>query len=93
MEAMAEANADAKEIDDAVRIGGDVALGVDDIVDETEIEAELAELIREAEGTAQDEKEERDLKELRSRMEVLRTPSGDVESAQKVEDRVPEAVA
>lgn len=57
MEAMAEANADAKEIDDAVRIGGDIALGANDVYDEDELEAELNKLIQES-------KEEEEIKAL-----------------------------
>ncbi|KAJ3991784.1 Snf7-domain-containing protein [Lentinula boryana] len=48
MEAMAEANADAKEIDEAVRIGGDVAVGAIEI-DDTELEEELKRLAVESE--------------------------------------------
>ncbi|KAJ7087847.1 Snf7-domain-containing protein [Mycena epipterygia] len=47
MDAMAEANADAKEVDDAIRIGGDVALGIE--FDEAELEEELKTLAQEAE--------------------------------------------
>ncbi|KAK2466799.1 hypothetical protein APHAL10511_001057 [Amanita phalloides] len=47
MDALAEANADAKEVDNAVRIGGDVALNSEQIND-TELEAELNNLIAEA---------------------------------------------
>ena len=52
MDALAEANLDAREVDDAVRMSGDVALGVDGIVDDDELEAELKALVEEAE-TAQ----------------------------------------
>lgn len=48
MDALAEANADARDVDEAVRLGGDVALGVD--IDEADLEDELSALIREAEG-------------------------------------------
>ena len=50
MEALAEANADARDVDDAVRIGGNVALGVHDDVDDAELEEELEQMIREAEA-------------------------------------------
>jgi charged multivesicular body protein 7 len=50
MDALAEANADAREIDDAVRIGGDVALGVGENVDEADIESEWAELVKQMEA-------------------------------------------
>ena len=52
MDALAEANLDAREVDDAVRMGGDVALGMDGTVDDDELEAELKALVEEAE-TAQ----------------------------------------
>ncbi|KAJ3509631.1 hypothetical protein NLJ89_g5120 [Agrocybe chaxingu] len=50
MEALAEANADAKEIDDAVRFGADVALGVEESIDDAELEEEWKALVREAEA-------------------------------------------
>ena len=52
MDALAEANLDAREVDDAVRVSGDVALGTDGIVDDDELEAEWKALVEEAE-TAQ----------------------------------------
>ncbi|KAL4067921.1 Snf7-domain-containing protein [Scleroderma citrinum] len=48
MDALAAANATAREVDDAIRIGGDVAaaeMGMDD----SDLEAELAELVKEVE--------------------------------------------
>ncbi|THU96334.1 Snf7-domain-containing protein [Dendrothele bispora CBS 962.96] len=92
MEAMAEATADAKEIDQAMRIGGDVALGVDDVVDDTEIEAELAGLIRDAEQHAKGQQEEKELKDLRTRMEELNAPSN-METSQPRPESTREAVA
>lgn len=47
MEALAEANADAKEMDDAVRLGGDLALGVEEIADEAELEEEWKAMLKE----------------------------------------------
>ena len=47
LDALAEANTDAKEIDDAVRIGADVALNAEQDDDET-VEMELNKLIEEA---------------------------------------------
>ena len=58
MDALAEANLDAREVDDAVRMSGDVALGMDNIVDDDELEAEWKALVEEAE-TAQRLKEVR----------------------------------
>jgi hypothetical protein len=49
MDAMAEAKADADEIDQSIRISGNIALGVDAAFDETELEEELRMLAQEAE--------------------------------------------
>ncbi|KAJ7905712.1 Snf7-domain-containing protein, partial [Mycena olivaceomarginata] len=49
MDAMAEAKADADEIDQSIRIGGNIALGIDAAFDETELEEELRMLAQEAE--------------------------------------------
>ncbi|KAH6918418.1 hypothetical protein BKA70DRAFT_1247141 [Coprinopsis sp. MPI-PUGE-AT-0042] len=51
MEALAEANADAREIDDAVRIAGDVAVGVSENIDDSEVEAEWEALVKEMAAT------------------------------------------
>lgn len=52
MDAMAEATADAKEVDEAIRIGGDMTMeGADD----EELEKELQMLAREAEDEAAQE--------------------------------------
>jgi charged multivesicular body protein 7 len=48
MDALAEANLDAHEVDDAVRMSGDIALGTDGIVDDDELEAEWKALVEEA---------------------------------------------
>jgi len=49
MEALAEANVEAREVDDAIRIGGEVGIG-DDINDD-EVEEEWKALVREAESS------------------------------------------
>lgn len=52
-DALADANADARELDEAVRSGMDVALGADvSLDDEDEIKAELAALEAEAKAEA-----------------------------------------
>ena len=52
-DALADANADARELDDAMRSGMDVALGADVSADnEDEIKAELAALVAEAKADA-----------------------------------------
>ncbi|KAJ7724452.1 Snf7-domain-containing protein [Mycena maculata] len=50
MDAMADATADAGEVDESIRIGGNVALGIDTSFDEAELEEELEKLAREAEA-------------------------------------------
>ena len=68
MDALAEANANAREVDHAVRIsGGDVAIGSDGIVDDDESEAERKALVEEAE-TAQR------LKDVQAISEGLKVP-------------------
>jgi charged multivesicular body protein 7 len=47
MEAMAEANSEAKDVDEAIRINGNVALGVEE---DDDLEEELKALVGEAEG-------------------------------------------
>ncbi|KAF9013970.1 Snf7-domain-containing protein [Cyathus striatus] len=47
MDALAEANADAQEIDEAVKIAVDAAVEIDENVDDTELEDELQALINE----------------------------------------------
>ncbi|KAF7294787.1 hypothetical protein MIND_01016400 [Mycena indigotica] len=51
MDALAEANADAREVDEAIRIGGDIALGIDSnpAFDEDDLEEELKRLAKEDE--------------------------------------------
>jgi charged multivesicular body protein 7 len=51
MEALAEANSDAREVDDAVRLGGDIALGIEDTVDDAELEREWMALVKEVEAS------------------------------------------
>lgn len=58
MEALAEANADAKEIDEVIRVGADIAVGVADAVDEGELEEEWKALVRELESEKEPKKEE-----------------------------------
>jgi charged multivesicular body protein 7 len=59
LDALADANADAQELDEAVRSGMDVALGVDvSPDDEDEIKAELAALEAEAKADARIKEEE-----------------------------------
>ncbi|TFK30084.1 hypothetical protein FA15DRAFT_580927 [Coprinopsis marcescibilis] len=47
MEALAEANTDAHEVDEAIKVGGDIALGVDANISDAEVEEELEALVQE----------------------------------------------
>lgn len=50
LDALAAANADAKHVDDAIRMGGDIAMAEAGIeIDDAELEAELAKLVEEGE--------------------------------------------
>ncbi|KAF8447515.1 Snf7-domain-containing protein [Boletus edulis BED1] len=49
MDALAAANANAREVDEAIRIGGDIAAAETGVVDDAELEDELNELVKEAE--------------------------------------------
>ena len=83
MEAMASANEDAKEIDDIIRTGADIAQGAS-ALDDTELEDEWKALVQEAEREsmakakeeqAKKEEEEVRAKEDRLAAESLRVPS------------------
>lgn len=82
MDALAEANADAREIDAAVRIGGDSALGIGENVDEADIEAEWAELVKQMEADHVGGK-------LSS--ESLKVPHGTTAEGTNVPERIPVA--
>ncbi|KAF8136755.1 Snf7-domain-containing protein [Boletus edulis] len=49
MDALAAANANAREVNEAIRIGGDTAAAETGVVDDAELEDELNELVKEAE--------------------------------------------
>ncbi|KAH7929705.1 Snf7-domain-containing protein [Leucogyrophana mollusca] len=65
MDALAASTADAREIDDVIRLGGDMA-AADAGVDESELEDELRALVEEAEREENEEKERRVLDGLPS---------------------------
>jgi charged multivesicular body protein 7 len=67
MSAMAEAGADAREVDEAIRIGGEATVGVD--VDEGELEEELGMLVKEAEMEGEREREMKREAEVREKLE------------------------
>jgi len=66
MEALSEANEDAREVDEAIRIGANVALGTD--AAEADVEDELKKLI---ESLETDEKRKEDEEEARKVSERL----------------------
>lgn len=49
MDALAAANANAREVDEAIKIGGDIAAAETGVVDDADLEDELSELVKEAE--------------------------------------------
>jgi len=55
LDALAEANADASEVDEAIRMGGNISVGVESVIDDDELDAELRGLILEA-GVEKQEK-------------------------------------
>jgi charged multivesicular body protein 7 len=76
LEALAEVNAEQRELDEAIKIGGDVAVGVGESVDEGEIADELETLVREAKREEEEREERRRLEEARNKIPV--GPKGDV---------------
>lgn len=86
MDALAEANADAREIDDAVRLGGDIALGVDEGVDEDQLEAELRALVPEAEVAAKQATESQNL-EKRLQTQRMQVP-GEIPSNEAIREAI-----
>jgi charged multivesicular body protein 7 len=86
LDALADANADAQELDEAVRSGMDVALGVDvSPDDEDEIKAELAALEAEAKADAR-------IKEEEDTQQPAATAATPRESASDAAQRSPEQI-
>jgi charged multivesicular body protein 7 len=71
MDALAELNADAKEVDEAVRVGADIAIGVGEVIDEEDLEEELRELVEETEREQGDVNNEREDVAIKQRLEKL----------------------
>jgi charged multivesicular body protein 7 len=69
MDALAEVNADAKEVNDAVKIGADIAIGVGDMIDDADLEEELRGLVEEAERRKTDADKEQESAAIRTRLE------------------------
>lgn len=89
MEALAEANSDAREVDDAVRLGGDIALGIDDAVDDTELEREWMALVKEAEASEKANEAEDVGRKLE---EASKTPASLPMESARFEEKVVEPV-
>jgi len=82
MDALAEVNADAKEFDEAIRIGGGLATNTEDVIDEDDLEDELRGLIEEVKRENVVADDERDIASIRAKLhgkemqvpnEILRT--------------------
>jgi len=85
MEALAEANSDAREVNDALRIGGNIALGIDDTIDDIELEEEWMALVKEAEAAETlNEAENMDKKLEEVSKAPTSTPVGDARHKEKV---------
>lgn len=87
LEGMAEALADQREIDEAIRVGESVAVG--DQADEDELASELAMLVKEAETEqrAEKEREEKERKEQekeRKEIEARQQEKQDEEMARRL---------
>ena len=74
MDAMASANADAKEVDDAIRVGVEVAQA-DTGIDDGELEDELQKLIQETQDEQAKAEEEKALEELREKLASVQMSS------------------
>lgn len=84
MEALAEANVDAKQVGEDIKISGDVALGIDDA--EFDVEDELNGLVEEAERETALLKE----KETQDKLERLPAmPTPPEQKEEKVRDPIP----
>ena len=90
MEAMANASADAKEVEDAIRLGGDMAVA-DAGIDESTLEDELQALVKESEKEMEMAEIER-VQEMRENApEAPRTPPQDAKlrSAESHDPSIP----
>ena len=87
MEAMASANADAKDIDEAIRIGFDVAQ-TEPGIDDADLEAELAALVKEVTDEKTAKMEARTEKEKQAKLvaDKLKAPSHVPVAAEEVEE-------
>ncbi|KAM5535167.1 hypothetical protein V8D89_011103 [Ganoderma adspersum] len=79
MDALAAANADAREVDDAIQVGADLAHG-ESSVDDSELEAELAALVSEVEI------EKAQAQRIRLEAEELTTPASAPVSEESAEE-------
>ena len=68
LEVLAEVNAEQRELDETIRIGGDVAVGVGESVDEGEVADELEALVQEAKREEEEKEERRRLEETQKKV-------------------------
>lgn len=57
MEALAEANTDAREVDEVIRVGANVGVGIEGTVDEDELEEEWKAIVEKVEAEEEEKKE------------------------------------
>lgn len=93
MDASAEAIADAREVNDVVRIAGHVVIGVTDMANEDELEKELNGLIEEAETEKACADKSRDVDETRQRLEKVGREVPTIHSGMGLEGQDKVAVA
>lgn len=69
MDALAELNADAKEVDEAVRVGADFAIGVGEVIDDGDLEEELRVLVEETEREQENVSNGHEIAVIKQRLE------------------------
>lgn len=84
MDALAAANANAREVDEAIKIGGDIAAAETGVVDDADLEDELSELVKEAER----EKAEAAGRTAVDRLSEVKAPTQTPEEGQQVVEEV-----
>ncbi|KIJ69013.1 hypothetical protein HYDPIDRAFT_81175 [Hydnomerulius pinastri MD-312] len=92
MDALAAANADAREIDDAIRIGGDMQ-AAEAGIDDADLEDELNELVREAEREKSEAGERAALDKLHETKAPVQAPAVVQPIPEATSEHSPQAVA
>ncbi|KAG6329260.1 hypothetical protein ID866_9828 [Astraeus odoratus] len=88
MDALAAANAAAREVDDAIRLGGDMA-AVEANIDESDLEDELEELVKEVEREKAETEERTALEKLHAAKAAEQIPVMNVPEGQLVAEKQP----